>query len=207
MLPASGNTASATLIKTGTGSLTFTNTVAFLNTIVNDGTLVLSDPGSGGFLQINSGLAKVNATNSVTFLPVTINVNDGLAFLPETSASRWFLGLSGAGNLALTDTAGAPIALQHAGKHRPREQYGREHIQLHELLRAVCRQRRERHVVREGRVVDQQIEAETRRLVRQLLDPRGIREIEIELPRPRHRTDPNVVALRERAFEALGVGA
>jgi ABC-type nitrate/sulfonate/bicarbonate transport system ATPase subunit len=36
---------------------------------------------------------------------------------------------------------------------------------------------------------------------------RVVAEIAIELPRPRHRTDPEVVALRERALEALGVGA
>jgi hypothetical protein len=29
--------------------------------------------------------------------------------------------------------------------------------------------------------------------------------IDIDLPRPRRRTDPSVVALRERALEALGV--
>jgi NitT/TauT family transport system ATP-binding protein len=34
---------------------------------------------------------------------------------------------------------------------------------------------------------------------------RAVAEIEIELPRPRRRTDPAVVALRERALEALGV--
>jgi hypothetical protein len=32
-----------------------------------------------------------------------------------------------------------------------------------------------------------------------------VAEIEIQLPRPRHRTDREVVALREQAFEALGV--
>jgi NitT/TauT family transport system ATP-binding protein len=36
---------------------------------------------------------------------------------------------------------------------------------------------------------------------------RAVAEIDVSLPRPRHRTDPEVVALRERAFEALGVGA
>jgi NitT/TauT family transport system ATP-binding protein len=36
---------------------------------------------------------------------------------------------------------------------------------------------------------------------------RTLAEIEVELPRPRHRTDPQVVALRERALEALGVPA
>ncbi len=36
---------------------------------------------------------------------------------------------------------------------------------------------------------------------------RTVAEIEVELPRPRHRTHPEVVALRERTFEALGVGA
>jgi ABC-type nitrate/sulfonate/bicarbonate transport system ATPase subunit len=35
---------------------------------------------------------------------------------------------------------------------------------------------------------------------------RAVAEIEVALPRPRHRTDPDVVGLRERAFEALGVG-
>jgi len=34
---------------------------------------------------------------------------------------------------------------------------------------------------------------------------RTVAEIEIGLPRPRHRTDPEVVGLREQAFEALGV--
>jgi NitT/TauT family transport system ATP-binding protein len=34
---------------------------------------------------------------------------------------------------------------------------------------------------------------------------RTVAEIEVELPRPRHRTDREVVALREQAFEALGV--
>jgi NitT/TauT family transport system ATP-binding protein len=34
---------------------------------------------------------------------------------------------------------------------------------------------------------------------------RTVAEIEIQLPRPRHRTDREVVALREQAFEALGV--
>jgi ABC-type nitrate/sulfonate/bicarbonate transport system ATPase subunit len=36
---------------------------------------------------------------------------------------------------------------------------------------------------------------------------RAVADIEVGIPRPRHRTDPEVVALRERAFEALGVGA
>jgi NitT/TauT family transport system ATP-binding protein len=35
---------------------------------------------------------------------------------------------------------------------------------------------------------------------------RAVAEIEIGLPRPRRRTDSAVVQLRERAFEALGVG-
>jgi NitT/TauT family transport system ATP-binding protein len=34
---------------------------------------------------------------------------------------------------------------------------------------------------------------------------RTVADIEVELPRPRHRTDSAVVALREQAFEALGV--
>jgi ABC-type nitrate/sulfonate/bicarbonate transport system ATPase subunit len=34
---------------------------------------------------------------------------------------------------------------------------------------------------------------------------RVVAEIEVGLPRPRHRTDPEVVALRERAYEALGM--
>jgi NitT/TauT family transport system ATP-binding protein len=34
---------------------------------------------------------------------------------------------------------------------------------------------------------------------------RAVADIEVELPRPRHRTDPAVVELRERALEALGV--
>src|SRR5438309_8616707 len=36
---------------------------------------------------------------------------------------------------------------------------------------------------------------------------RTVADIEVELPRPRHRTDPEVVALREQALEALGVVA
>ena len=36
---------------------------------------------------------------------------------------------------------------------------------------------------------------------------RVVAELEIALPRPRKRTDPAVVALRERALETLGVGA
>jgi NitT/TauT family transport system ATP-binding protein len=36
---------------------------------------------------------------------------------------------------------------------------------------------------------------------------RVVAEIPVGLPRPRHRVDPEVAALRERAFEALGVGA
>jgi ABC-type nitrate/sulfonate/bicarbonate transport system ATPase subunit len=35
---------------------------------------------------------------------------------------------------------------------------------------------------------------------------RVIAELEIELPRPRHRTDANIVALRERALDALATG-
>jgi NitT/TauT family transport system ATP-binding protein len=34
---------------------------------------------------------------------------------------------------------------------------------------------------------------------------RAVAELEISLPRPRHRTDPDVVALRERALAGLGV--
>jgi NitT/TauT family transport system ATP-binding protein len=34
---------------------------------------------------------------------------------------------------------------------------------------------------------------------------RAVAELQITLPRPRHRTDPEVVALRERALAALGV--
>jgi ABC-type nitrate/sulfonate/bicarbonate transport system ATPase subunit len=34
---------------------------------------------------------------------------------------------------------------------------------------------------------------------------RAVANIEIELPRPRHRTDPALIALRERALAALGV--
>lgn len=36
---------------------------------------------------------------------------------------------------------------------------------------------------------------------------RAVAELEVGLPRPRHRTDAAVVALRERALEALGVAA
>jgi NitT/TauT family transport system ATP-binding protein len=36
---------------------------------------------------------------------------------------------------------------------------------------------------------------------------RALAEIEVALPRPRHRTDTALVELRERALEALGVGA
>jgi ABC-type nitrate/sulfonate/bicarbonate transport system ATPase subunit len=36
---------------------------------------------------------------------------------------------------------------------------------------------------------------------------RAVAEIEVSLDRPRRRTDPSLVALRERALEALGVGA
>jgi ABC-type nitrate/sulfonate/bicarbonate transport system ATPase subunit len=35
----------------------------------------------------------------------------------------------------------------------------------------------------------------------------AVAELEVSLPRPRRRTDPEVVALREQALEALGVGA
>jgi NitT/TauT family transport system ATP-binding protein len=34
---------------------------------------------------------------------------------------------------------------------------------------------------------------------------RAVANIEIGLPRPRHRTDPALIALRERALAALGV--
>jgi sulfonate transport system ATP-binding protein len=34
---------------------------------------------------------------------------------------------------------------------------------------------------------------------------RTVADIDVGLSRPRHRTDPDVVALRERALEALGV--
>jgi len=34
---------------------------------------------------------------------------------------------------------------------------------------------------------------------------RTVAELDVTLPRPRHRTDPEVVALRERALAALGV--
>jgi len=36
---------------------------------------------------------------------------------------------------------------------------------------------------------------------------RGVADIEVALQRPRQRTDPEVVALRERALRALGMGA
>jgi NitT/TauT family transport system ATP-binding protein len=36
---------------------------------------------------------------------------------------------------------------------------------------------------------------------------RAVASLDVGLPRPRRRTDPQVVALRERALEALGVGA
>jgi ABC-type nitrate/sulfonate/bicarbonate transport system ATPase subunit len=36
---------------------------------------------------------------------------------------------------------------------------------------------------------------------------RAVAELGVALPRPRHRTDPTVVALRERALEALGAPA
>jgi ABC-type nitrate/sulfonate/bicarbonate transport system ATPase subunit len=41
-----------------------------------------------------------------------------------------------------------------------------------------------------------------------LLSPRPgrvVAELSVELPRPRERTDPKVVELRERALRALGV--
>jgi ABC-type nitrate/sulfonate/bicarbonate transport system ATPase subunit len=34
---------------------------------------------------------------------------------------------------------------------------------------------------------------------------RVLAEIDVDTPRPRRRTDPSIVALRERALEALGV--
>jgi ABC-type nitrate/sulfonate/bicarbonate transport system ATPase subunit len=36
---------------------------------------------------------------------------------------------------------------------------------------------------------------------------RAVAELDVDLPRPRHRTDAAVVALRERAMDALGVAA
>ena len=36
---------------------------------------------------------------------------------------------------------------------------------------------------------------------------RAVAELDVRLPRPRHRTDADVVALRERALEALGMAA
>jgi NitT/TauT family transport system ATP-binding protein len=36
---------------------------------------------------------------------------------------------------------------------------------------------------------------------------RTVAEIEVDLARPRARTDPAVVSLRERAFQTLGVGS
>ena len=36
---------------------------------------------------------------------------------------------------------------------------------------------------------------------------RAVAELEVALPRPRRRTDSDVVALRERALEALGMSA
>jgi NitT/TauT family transport system ATP-binding protein len=36
---------------------------------------------------------------------------------------------------------------------------------------------------------------------------RVIAQLEVRLERPRLRTDPEVIALRERALEALGMGA
>lgn len=36
---------------------------------------------------------------------------------------------------------------------------------------------------------------------------RTVAEIEVDLPRPRHRTDPPVMSLREQALEKLGVGS
>ena len=36
---------------------------------------------------------------------------------------------------------------------------------------------------------------------------RAVAELTVALPRPRHRTDPAVVALREQALEALGAPA
>jgi NitT/TauT family transport system ATP-binding protein len=36
---------------------------------------------------------------------------------------------------------------------------------------------------------------------------RAVAELDVRLPRPRHRTDAAVVALRERALEALGAPA
>jgi ABC-type nitrate/sulfonate/bicarbonate transport system ATPase subunit len=36
---------------------------------------------------------------------------------------------------------------------------------------------------------------------------RAVAEIEVDMPRPRHRTDRDIVALRERALQALGVPA
>ena len=35
---------------------------------------------------------------------------------------------------------------------------------------------------------------------------RAVAELAVDVPRPRKRTDPVVVALRERALEALGLG-
>jgi NitT/TauT family transport system ATP-binding protein len=34
---------------------------------------------------------------------------------------------------------------------------------------------------------------------------RTVAELEVTLPRPRHRTESEVIALRERALEALGI--
>jgi ABC-type nitrate/sulfonate/bicarbonate transport system ATPase subunit len=36
---------------------------------------------------------------------------------------------------------------------------------------------------------------------------RAVADLRVELPRPRHRTDPHIVALRERAMDALGAPA
>ena len=109
-----GNIAASSLVETGAGLLNLT----------------ASNNYTGGTI-INGGTLQVGNVNALLSSVVTNNMAGGLAFTAGLGTAN-LGGLSGSGNIALTDLGGSAVSAERQRKQRP----------VHDLLRRAERQRR-----------------------------------------------------------------
>ncbi len=100
----------ATLIKSGTGTLQITNTHTYIGgTVLNAGTLQVNDLSGlgGGTITLNGGLLKSTASSANTFSPTNDIIVPAGAAATITTANRFSPGgrLFGSGMLTITNTS------------------------------------------------------------------------------------------------------
>ena len=108
------------LTKIGSGSLILTGSNAFSGGIsVNAGSLILSAANSfSGLTAISGGSLQLNDPNAAQNCTIAPDANGGLTFGPAIGAftigglGRSAFNQTASGNFALSDTSGAPVALQ-----------------------------------------------------------------------------------------------